>query len=253
LTILVSAPKLTAMERKIRIGTSGWTYSHWKHVFYPLACPKSRWLEYYTEHFDTVELNATFYRLPKATTFEGWGRRTPDLFLWAVKASKYITHTKRLREPAEPLERLYSVTSALGEKLGPILFQLPPSLSFDEERFTGFCGCLSPSRRHALEVRHPSWISDRLFAILEAHDMAFCISDTAGRYPFHERVTADFIYIRLHGSKKLYASDYSEEELQAWAQKIRKWEKDTYLYFDNDFEGYAVKNAKRMKEILGSF
>jgi uncharacterized protein YecE (DUF72 family) len=242
-----------AMERKIRIGTSGWTYSHWKHVFYPLACPKSRWLEYYTEHFDTVELNATFYRLPKATTFEGWGRRTPDLFLWAVKASKYITHTKRLREPAEPLERFYSVTSALGEKLGPILFQLPPSLSFDEERFTGFCGCLSPSRRHALEVRHPSWISDRLFAILEAHDMAFCISDTAGRYPFHERVTADFIYIRLHGSKKLYASDYSEQELQAWAQKIRKWEKDTYLYFDNDFEGYAVKNAKRMKEILGSF
>jgi uncharacterized protein YecE (DUF72 family) len=242
-----------AMERKIRIGTSGWTYSHWKHVFYPLACPKSRWLEYYTEHFDTVELNATFYRLPKATTFEGWGRRTPDLFLWAVKASKYITHTKRLREPAEPLERFYSVTSALGEKLGPILFQLPPSLSFDEERFTGFCGCLSPSRRHALEVRHPSWISDRLFAILKAHNMAFCISDTAGRYPFHERVTADFIYIRLHGSKKLYASDYSEQELQAWAQKIRKWEKDTYLYFDNDFEGYAVKNAKRMKEILGSF
>ncbi len=241
------------MERKIRIGTSGWTYSHWKHVFYPLACPKSRWLEYYTEHFDTVELNATFYRLPKATTFEGWGRRTPDLFLWAVKASKYITHTKRLREPAEPLERFYSVTSALGEKLGPILFQLPPSLSFDEERFTGFCGCLSPSRRHALEVRHPSWISDRLFAILKAHNMAFCISDTAGRYPFHERVTADFIYIRLHGSKKLYASDYSEEELQTWAQKIRKWGKDTYLYFDNDFEGYAVKNAKRMKEILGSF
>ncbi len=240
------------MERKIRIGTSGWTYPHWKDIFYPLTCPKSRWLEYYTKHFDTVELNATFYRLPKAKTFEGWNRRTPDLFLWAVKASKYITHTRRLTEPAEPLERFYSVASALREKLGPILFQLPPSLPFDEERFAGFCECLSPSHRHALEVRHPSWINDRLFAILEAHNMAFCISDTAGRYPFHEAVTADFIYIRLHGSKQLYASDYTETELQTWARKIRKWGRDTYLYFDNDFEGHAVKNAKRLKEILRS-
>jgi len=240
------------MDRQIRVGTSGWTYPHWKNVFYPAACKKSRWLEYYTEYFDTVELNATFYRLPKAKTVEGWKRRTPDFFLWAVKANKYITHTKRLREPKEPLERFYSVASVLEEKLGPILFQLPPSLPFDEERFRGFCGCLSGSHRHALEVRHPSWISDRLFAILEEHSIAFCISDTAGRYPFHEAVTADFMYVRLHGSKKLYASDYSEEELQAWAQRIKTWGKDTYLYFDNDFEGYAVGNAKRLKEILGS-
>ena len=240
------------MDRQIRVGTSGWTYPHWRNIFYPLDCQKSRWLEYYTEHFDTVELNATFYRLPKAKTVEGWKRRTPDFFLWAVKASKYITHTKRLTEPTEPLERFYAIALALEEKLGPILFQLPPSLPFDEERFAGFCGCLSPSHRHALEVRLPSWISDRLFAILEGHNMAFCISDTAGRYPCHEAVTADYLYVRLHGSKKLYASDYSEEELQAWAHKIRRWGKDTYLYFDNDFEGYAVRNAKRFKEILGS-
>ena len=240
------------MDRQIRVGTSGWTYPHWRNIFYPLACQKSRWLEYYAEHFDTVELNATFYRLPKTKTVEGWKRRTPDFFLWAVKASKYITHTKRLTEPTEPLERFYATALALEEKLGPILFQLPPSLPFDEERFTDFCRCLRPSHRHALEVRHPSWISDRLFAILEEHNMAFCISDTAGRYPCHEAVTADFLYVRLHGSKKLYASDYSEEELQAWAQKIRQWGKDTYLYFDNDFGGYAVRNAKRLKEILGS-
>ncbi len=234
----------------IRIGTSGWTYPHWKKIFYPVNWPKSKWLEYYAQHFDTVEVNATFYRLPKLKTFENWKSRTPDHFLWALKASKYITHTKGLKEPEEPLERFYSVAAGLKEKLGPILFQLPPRLSFDENEFRNFCQSLNPSYQHALEVRHHSWISDRLFGILRKHNIAFCIADTAGRYPFHEVVTADFVYIRLHGSQKLYASDYSGEELQTWAQKINKWGKDTYLYFDNDFGGYAVKNAKRLKEIL---
>lgn len=239
------------VERDIRIGTSGWTYPHWQELFYPVDWPKSRWLEYYTEHFDTVELNATFYRLPLLKTFENWKARTPAHFLWAVKANKYITHTKRLKGPEEPLKRFYTAAACLQEKLGTILFQLPPSLLFDEKEFRNFCQYLKPSQRHALEVRHPSWISDRLFAILEEYNVAFCIADTAGRYPYHEVVTADFVYIRLHGSKKLYASDYSEGELQAWAHKIKEWGKDTYLYFDNDFGGYAVKNAKRLKEILG--
>ncbi|MBW1740927.1 MAG: DUF72 domain-containing protein [Deltaproteobacteria bacterium] len=239
------------MKKDIRIGTSGWSYPHWQERFYPADWPKSRWLEYYTEHFDTVELNATFYQLPKPKTFENWKARTPDHFLWALKANKYITHTKRLKKPDEPLERFYTAASGLKEKLGPILFQLPPSLSFDEREFEAFCQSLDPYQRHTLEVRHPSWINDRLFAILKKYNLAFCIADTAGRYPYYEVVTADFVYIRLHGSKKLYASDYSEEELQAWAQKIKEWGKDVYLYFDNDFEGYAVKNAKRLKEILG--
>jgi len=239
------------MGEDIRIGTSGWTYPHWKELFFPVDWPKSKWLEYYARHFDTVELNASFYRLPKLKTFENWKDRTPNHFLWALKASKYITHTKRLKDPEEPLERFCTASCALEEKLGPILFQLPPSLSFDEKVFEHFCQSLNPSQRHALEVRHPSWINDRLFAILRTHKIAFCIADTAGRYPFHEAVTGDFVYIRLHGSRKLYASDYSEKELQAWARKIRAWGKDTYLYFDNDFEGYAVKNAKRLKEILG--
>lgn len=238
------------MAREIRIGTSGWNYQHWKEIFYPADCAKSKWLEYYTEHFDTVELNATFYRLPQLKTFENWKTRTPDHFLWALKANKYITHIKRLKEPQEPLERFYTAASGLKEKLGPLLFQLPPSLSFDEKEFENFCQFLNPSQRHTLEVRHPSWINDRLFVILKEHNIAFCIADTAGRYPYHEVVTSDFVYIRLHGSKKLYASEYSEKELQAWAKKIKGWGKDTYLYFDNDFEGYAVKNAKRLKEIL---
>ena len=239
------------MEQQIRIGTSGWTYTHWIELFYPVNWPKSRWLEYYTQHFDTVELNSTFYRLPLVKTFENWKTRTPERFLWALKANKYITHIKRLKEPEEPLERFYTAASGLKEKQGPILFQLPPSLSFDENEFEHFCRSLNPSLLHALEVRHPSWITDRLFAILKKHNIAFCIADTAGRYPYHEVLTADFVYVRLHGSKKLYASDYSEGELQSWAQKINEWEKDTYLYFDNDFEGHAVKNAKRLKEILG--
>ncbi len=239
------------MEQRIRIGTSGWTYPHWKESFYPVSCPKSNWLEYYSKHFDTVELNATFYRLPNSKTFENWNVRTPDHFLWAVKASKYITHTKRLKEPKEPLERLTEASSGLKKKLGPILFQLPPSLSYDEKIFHGFCQLLNPLQQYAVEVRHPSWIDEQAILMLRKYKIAFCISDTAGRYPFHEVLTADFVYIRLHGSKKLYASEYSEEELETWARKIKNWGKDTFVYFDNDFGGYAVKNAMRLKGILG--
>jgi len=238
------------MIPQIRIGTSGWNYQHWKGLFYPPNCRQSEWLEYYVEHFDTVELNATFYGLPKLKTFENWRLRTPDGFLWAVKANKYITHIKRLKDPRQPLERFYEAVSGLKEKSGPVLFQLPPSLSFREQTFRHFCQSLDVSIPHALEVRHPSWVNDRLFSILQEHNMAFCIADTAGRYPYHEEVTADFVYVRLHGSKKLYASDYSEEELRLWAHKIRKWNTETFLYFDNDFGGYAVKNAGRLKQIL---
>ena len=239
------------MKKRIRIGTSGWTYPHWKGVFYPADRPKSKWLEYYAEHFDTVEVNATFYRLPKPETFEDWRNRTPDRFLWAVKGSKYITHTKKLREPKEPLSTFYGAISGLKEKLGPILFQLPPNLSVDEKSFVDFCASLNPSYRHTIEVRHPSWIDEPVFDVLNKHNIALCIADTAGRYPYHEVLTADFVYIRLHGSKKLYASSYSEGELLTWAEKIQTWERDTYLYFDNDASGFAVMNAERLKEILG--
>lgn len=236
--------------KKWRIGTSGWSYKHWKGLFYPPQVAASKWLNFYAGHFDTVEVNATFYRLPKYETFDKWYQETPGNFLWALKASKFITHTRRLKDPAEPLERLYRAAERLKEKLGPILFQLPPSLSFDRELFISFCMNLNHSYRHALEIRHPSWIDTRVFEILKEHRVAFCISDTAGRYPFREAITADFVYIRLHGSQKLYASDYSEEELQEWGRKIRGWDMETHLYFDNDFHGFAVKNAKRLKEIL---
>ncbi len=234
----------------IRIGTSGWTYKHWQGIFYPSGLSNSKWLEFYSEHFDTVELNASFYRLPKRETFEKWKARTPDGFLWSVKASKFITHTRRLEDPAEPLGRLYGVTAGLGEKLGVILFQLPPSLTYDERMLRNFCKKLDPRVRHAIEIRHQSWIDDQAFSLLTEFNIALCVADTAGRYPSCEVITADFGYIRLHGSQKLYASEYSEVELRNWAEKVHIWNKDTFIYFDNDYEGYAVNNARRLRKLL---
>lgn len=241
-----------AKNISIRIGTSGWTYKHWQEVFYPVELPQSKWLEYYTDHFETVELNASFYRLPNPKTFENWKTRTPDNFLWSVKASKYITHTRRLKDPEEPLKRLYDAAAGLGEKLGVILMQLPPNLVFEETLFRDFCASLNTDIRHALEIRHDSWLNDNAYDMLNEFNMALCISDTAGRYPYAEEITADFAYVRLHGSQKLYASGYREDELQAWAKKIKSWKRDTFIYFDNDFEGYAVKDAKSLKKILGA-
>ena len=237
-------------EKKWRIGTSGWNYKHWKEIFYPAKVSVSKWLDFYAYHFDAVEVNATFYRFPKIETFDSWHEKTPANFLWAVKASKFITHTKRLKDSKEPIERLYNSIDRLKEKLGPVLFQLPPNLPFDKELLTSFCENLKSNHQHVLEIRHPSWSDTQVFEILKQHNIAFCISDTAGRYPYHEVITADFLYIRLHGSKKLYASEYTEEELQKWAQKIKNWNIQVYIYFDNDFQGFAIKNAKRLKEIL---
>lgn len=236
---------------ELRIGTSGWNYPHWRGRFYPESQPKARWLEYYGSRFDTVEVNATFYRLPRPSTFEGWKHRTPDGFLWAVKASRFITHIKRLKDVDEPLARFRESVAMLGEKLGPVLFQLPPGLHFDEALVRDFLDRLDPALRHAVEVRHRSWIEDRFFQLLEERNIAFCIADTAGRYPLHEAVTADFVYLRLHGSRELYRSPYTRAELETWAARIRSWARDTFVYFDNDFDAHAVRNALELKAILG--
>lgn len=236
----------------IRIGTSGWNYPHWKGLFYDENTPKSNWLAAYAQHFSTVEVNATFYHLPRPQTVDNWRDGTPEGFLWAVKASRYITHVKKLRNPRESLERFNEAVERFEHKLGPILFQLPPMLKFDAAVFDEFCAALKPGRRYALEVRHPDWIRLEALQSLKDHGMAFCIADTAGRFPYAEAVTADFIYVRLHGSRALYSSEYSEEELQNWAKKIKKWKRDTYVYFDNDFNAFAPRNALKLKEILKS-
>jgi uncharacterized protein YecE (DUF72 family) len=239
------------MLPEVMVGTSGWSYDHWQECFYPLNIPKSKWFDHYLNHFDTVELNASFYRLPKRISFENWYKKSPEGFLWSVKANRYITHVKKLGEPAQTLKRFYESVSALGKKLGVILFQLPPSLSFHPMTLDNFCKFLEPEYRYSLEIRHPSWLNEEAINILRKYNIAFCISDTAGRFPYHEEITTDFIYIRLHGSKSLYTSNYHEEELKSWSQKIRKWGLKTFLYFDNDYGGYAPQNALRIKELLG--
>ncbi len=238
------------MTLSVRIGTSGWTYAHWKDVFYPDDQPKAKWLEYYAQEFDTVELNASFYRLPKETTFKNWFRKTPEGFLWALKASRYITHIKRLSDVNEALQRFYDRAGHLGSKLGPLLFQLPPSLTYDAQLAQTFLAQLDPSFKHAIEVRHPSWLNSEFFTQLQDNNTAFCISDTGGRYPYREEITADSVYIRLHGSRKLYASEYTPEELEMWAKKIVGWGCEAFLYFDNDFGGYAIRNAQMLKKIM---
>lgn len=236
--------------QRLYIGTSGWNYDHWKGVFYDEHCPRSRWLEFYGSRFRTVEVNATFYRRMKPETFANWKLRTPDGFVWSVKANRFITHIKRLKDAREPLHLFMESVKPLQEKLGPILFQLPPSLVFDESTAEAFFAGLDRGCRHTVEARHPSWLEPAAMDCLKRYEIAWCISDTANRYPYKEAVTSDFIYIRLHGSGTLYASDYTRAELKAWAEKIRSWGMDTYVYFDNDAMGYAPRNAITLNQLL---
>lgn len=235
---------------QVYIGTSGWTYDHWKGSFYPEDFPKRKWLEYYTEHFNTVELNATFYRSMQPNTFEGWYKKTPKGFVWSVKASRFITHIKRLKDASASIDVFLASTLPLKEKLGPILLQLPPGLGFEKNVFESFCKSLPSNYKYTIEARNKSWHTEEALSSLKRHHIAWCISDTAGRYPYREAVTANFVYIRLHGSRSLYASEYTEAELAKWAKKIRTWCKETFVYFDNDYMAYAPKNAVQLIQLL---
>jgi uncharacterized protein YecE (DUF72 family) len=245
----------------IFIGTSGYNYPHWwDGVFYPPHLPQKKWLEFYAEHFDTVELNVSFYRLPKKEVFEGWYNRTPTRFSFAVKGSRFITHNKRLKDCREPLSLLLDHASPLKEKLGVVLWQLPPRFRFQKERFEQFCVLLSTLPRskclcHAFEFRDESWFCHEAFHILEEFNFAFCIAHGSG-LPFMERTTSDFTYLRFHGGEVLYGSNYSDKELQQWAEKIRDWRKKgktVFVYFNNDAYGFAVKNGLTLKKFISSF
>jgi uncharacterized protein YecE (DUF72 family) len=236
--------------QNIYIGTSGWNYDHWKGIFYPESCSMPKRLEYYAKHFTSVEINTTFYHILNSRAFENWYKRTPDDFQLSVKAYRYITHIKWKEEFWRPLKEFRASLVSLKDKLGPTLFQFPPTLTFDKEIFERFCRLLEAGQRYTIEAQHPSWLEEDALSALKQHQIAWCISDKDEKYPYLETATSDFIYIRLHGSKKLSASEYSEDELVRWAEKIEKWHKDTYVYFDNDYMGYAPKNASRLKELL---
>jgi uncharacterized protein YecE (DUF72 family) len=237
---------------EIRIGTSGWHYKHWLGPFYPTGLAAKDMLAWYMERFDTVEINNSFYRLPSPETFDAWRRATPPRFCFAVKGSRYITHRKRLKDPKPALERLMPAVDVLGPKLGPILFQLPPRWSRNLERLAEFLAALPKRRRYTFEFRDPSWHGPDVYRLLARHNAAFCIYELDG-FVSPIEVTADFVYVRLHGPGKKYQGDYSADILKAWALRIDGWRRSSaavYVYFDNDQAGYAAKNAAELKALL---
>ena len=228
-----------------QVGTSGWHYDHWQGPFYPENLPSDDWLAYYSARLSTVEINNSFYQLPEVESLRNWRSGMPQGFLFAAKASRYITHMKKLKDPEEPVASLLGRMDELGDKLGPILFQLPPNWHMDPERLGSFLDTLPEGYRYAFEFRHPSWFDDRVYEMLEAHDAAFCIYALGGRASPKE-VTSDWVYVRLHGPGAAYQGKYDAETLAGWLGAFSTWMrqgKDVHCYFDNDEAGYAVQNA----------
>ncbi len=234
----------------IRIGTSGWYYNHWAGLFYPDQLPKSKWFEYYAKDFDTVEINNTFYQLPKQQTFELWHKQAPKNFLYTIKANRYITHIKRLKDPAESLERFFERVYILKENLGPILYQLPPNFHKDLDRLKAFIKLLPKDVPSVFEFRHKSWFSQDTFELLGQFGVGFCIHDMPGVIS-PRVITADIIYIRFHGPTGKYEGNYSKSALQNWAQWVKENSREArsvYVYFNNDIHANAVRNARQLKE-----
>lgn len=239
------------MAGKIHIGTSGWSYKHWRGNFYPADVRVKDHFAYFQKYFKTVELNNPFYHLPPKQTFINWKNTVSDDFVYAVKASRYITHMKKLKEPAESLANFLENVVGLEEKLAVILFQLPPGWEINIGRFTEFLGKLPKEHRYTFEFRNTTWYDERIYNLLKQYNCAFCIYELAGHVSPME-VTADFVYIRLHGPGDKYQGSYPEQTLQEWADKCKEWSKegkDVFVYFDNDQEGYAAFNAIRLREL----
>lgn len=238
---------------EVYIGTSGWSYPHWKGRFYPADLRHEAELGFYAQHLRSVEINYSFYRLPSLETLAHWREITPTGFVFAAKASRYITHRKRLRDAAKVVPTFMARVEALGKKLGPVLFQLPPHWAFNVERLREFLAALRPGPRYAFEFRDSSWFDERAYALLEQYGCAFCIYDLNGqRSP--APTLADWVYIRLHGPTRAYAGAYDEEMLRSWATDIVRWSREgraVYCYFNNDENAYAVENARRLQALVG--
>ena len=235
------------------IGTSGWHYEHWRGLFYPEKLSKPKWLEFYAQHFNTVELNNSFYHLPSEKAFINWRQSSSRGFVFAVKVSRFITHIKRLKNVEEPLQNFLSRADLLQDKLGPLLYQLPPGMKRNDETLESFLSILPRQCRHVFEFRHESWLDDRVFDILKRYNAGLCIFDMPD-LTCPVVATADFGYVRFHGSTGLYWSCYSDEELSKWAKKIAEMGeklKAVYIYFNNDAGAYAIQNAKSLTQLLG--
>jgi uncharacterized protein YecE (DUF72 family) len=275
---------MKAVQPRAFIGISGYNYKGWRGKFYPPSLPVREWLPYASRHFNSIELNGTFYSLKTPEIFRRWKRETPDEFTFAIKGSRFITHNKKLAGVESAMANFFaSGILELGEKTGPFLWQLPATYQFDRARVEKFFRLLpsgtsaagrialnheprvvpeatvsSPTAieyRHALEPRHPSYFTEPCYDLLRAHGIALVIADTAGKFPYAEVLTAPFVYVRLHGSEALYASRYSDAELEHWAERLARWSegtqgkpRDLYVYFDNDARGHAPYDAQRLAE-----
>lgn len=236
----------------IYIGTSGWHYKHWKGLFYPAGLRPQDYLPHYFSYFGTVEINNSFYRLPGYETFVNWRESVPEDFVFAVKASRFITHMKKLKDPQSSLNSFLQQVVALEEKLGPILFQLPPRWHCDPERLQQFLQALPAGLLYTFEFRDHTWYNEAIYELLRQHQAAFCIYDLE-QHQSPVVVTAPFVYVRLHGPEGRYNGSYSGEALQTWAEAARNWQqqgRSVYIYFDNDIGGHAVTDARRLQKLI---
>jgi uncharacterized protein YecE (DUF72 family) len=275
---------MRSVTGRVRIGTSGWRYPPWRTVFYPKGLPQRRELEYLSRRVSSIEINGSFYSLQRPEYYRAWAAETPDDFVFAVKGARFVTHMKQLRDVRVPVANfLASGVLALGAKLGPVLWQLPPRMRFDAHRLGDFLALLPRTTaaaaalatehderldgrahtetdanrplRHALEVRHESFRDPVLLALLAAHGVALVVADSAGTWPYLEETTADLVYVRLHGADELYASGYTPQALDAWAAKVRGWRDaghDVFVYFDNDAKVHAPRDAIALAERIAS-
>ena len=237
-------------SRRVRIGCSGWQYRHWRGDFYPAGLPQSRWFAHYALSFDTVEINNSFYRLPDGATFARWRDQAPARFLYAVKASRFLTHMKKLKDPEQPLARFFENVRELGPRLGPVLYQLPPRWPVNVERLEQFLAALPRGVRHTVEFRDPSWYDDRVFALLRRYRVALCLHDMQGSAA--DRVAVGpFIYVRFHFGTSKYGGAYTDARLDDWAVWLAARAAEglrVFAYFNNDTGGHAPRDAARLRQ-----
>ena len=245
------------MTARFHIGTSGWMYDHWRGDFYPQELAKSKWLPYYVEQFETVELNNTHYIQPKPASWQNWHDAAPDGFRYAIKAHRFLTHWKRFKDPERSLEKQIRAAEALKSHLGPFLYQAPPNFERDEatvERLEHFLSILPRRHCHTLEFRHASWFGDDTQEQLRRHNVAFCSYDMP-KLDCPVVATASFAYMRFHGTTQKYGGNYTDEMLRDWAKRLKAIARDVddvYVYFNNDIGGHAPRNAKTLRELLGA-
>ncbi|WP_022682911.1 DUF72 domain-containing protein [Sphingobium bisphenolivorans] len=238
----------------IRIGCSGWNYRHWRGRFYPEKLPMKQWFAFYAEHFDTVEINNSFYRLPKPETVDKWREQAPPGFCYAVKANRFLTQMKKLKDCEEPVARMMASFRQFGPTLGPILYQMPPQFGVDLERLQAFLRILPREQVHMFEFRHPSWYVDAVYALLERHGAGLCLHDMAGSATPRVAV-GPVAYVRFHGSGGRYWGRYSETHLRGWAEWMREQAsagRPVWAYFNNDPEAQAIEDARALKALVGS-